>query len=406
MATTGRSALRKASRSRGGAEQAVERKRTCIHALLNRPWITRSEDPELYFSVKDYYEELRDWFMDKAGFPLLLTRSIAKLDKTPVRAFPWMGFQEFREPRDYIFFTYSLWYLEGKTEMDQFLLSDLVEDIQNQMLGEGLDADWTIYYHRLSMARALKKLKSLGVLYSVDGDEGEWAQNSERNVLFECSPNARYILRRFPQDLMQYQAMEELADPIQYADTQDGQSMRRRHRVYRRFLLEPAVPDRGWEEEDLNYVLWQRRAIIDQLEQTLGWEGRRYREGLLFFHPELTSEAALFPTLSAASDIALLAAGELRMQLYQEDSGRYTEDNGMMRITRAEMESLLYKLHLHHKDYWSKELRESSSQALADLCMKHLEDWGLGEWEDATHFLISPVLARWTAEYRNMDFGD
>jgi len=398
-------AERRAGRSRAGAEQAAERKRDCVHALLNRPWIGKAEEPELYFAVRDYYEELRDWFMDKAGFPLLMTRSLVKLDKTPVRSFPWMGFGEFREPRDYVFFTYGLWYLEGKTELDQFLLSDIVEEIREQMAGEGLDADWTVYQHRLSMARALKKLKSLGVLHAVDGDEADWAQNRERNVLFESAPHARYVLRRFPKDLTAYASMEELADPIPYADTQDGQAMRRRHRVYRRFLLEPAVTDRQWgDPDDLNYVLWQRRAIMDQLGRMLGWEGRRYREGLLFFHPELTSEADLFPTLSGASDLALLAAGELRRQLYEEGSGRYAEENGCIRVTHAELETLIYRLQLRHKEYWSKEFRESSSQELAALVAAHLEDWGLCEREDDAHLLLSPVLGRWTAAYGSPEF--
>ena len=348
-------------------------------------------------------EELRDWLMDKAGFPLIVTRTIAKLDKTPVKAYPWMGFTEFREKRDYIFFTYGLWYLEGKTELDQFLLSDIVEEIREQMVSEGIDADWRNYYDRLAMARALKKLRSLGVLYSVDGDESHWANDAGRNALYECSPNARYVLRRFPRDLTGCSQLEDLEDPIPYANTQDGQSMRRRHRVYRRLLLEPVVADRLWDEEDLNYVLWQRRAIIDQLEKMFGWVGRRYREGLLFFHPELTGESELFPTLSAASDLALLAAGEVRKRL-SDESGLHAEDNGMVRLTKAELESIFYRLQDQYKEFWSKELRGFTSQELAELCMKHLVEWGLGEQEGEASFLVSPILGRWQAEYANMDF--
>lgn len=396
-------ALSRLSKRGKNAEQAAERKRSCVHALLNRPWIEKEEDPDLYFAIRDHYEELRDWFMDKAGFPLIMTRTIAKLDKTPVKAQPWMGFPEFREKRDYIFFTYGLWYLEGKTEMDQFLLSDIVEEIREQMLSAGLEVDWRNYYDRLSMARALKKLRALGVLHSVDGDEGQWAQDAERNALYECAPLARYVLRRFPRDLTNCSRLEELEDPIPYADTQDGQSMRRRHRAYRRLLLEPVVVDRHWDEEDLNYVLWQRRAIIDQLENMLGWVGRRYREGLLFFHPELTGECELFPSVSAASDLSLLAATEIRKELPAED-GLYMEDNGTVRLTKAEIETLLYRLQLRHKEFWSKELREASSQELAELCMNHLAEWGLGEREGETSFLISPVLARWSSEYTNTEF--
>ncbi|WP_308637329.1 TIGR02678 family protein [Paenibacillus silvisoli] len=398
-------ALRRASKRRRNQEQTADRKRVSMHALLNRPWITKEEDPDIYFTIKDHYEELRGWFLDKAGFALIMTRTLAKLDKTPVKAFPWMGFAEFREKQDYIFFTYGLWYLEGKTEFDQFLLSDIVEEVREQMVSAGLDADWRNYYHRLSMTRVLKKLRALGVLHSVDGDETSWAQDAGKNVLYECSPSSRYVLRRFPRDLTECTRLEELEDPMPYADTQDGQSMRRRHRVYRRLLLEPVVADQAWDEEDLQYVLWQRRAIIDQLEKTFGWIGRRYREGLLFFHPELTSESELFPTLSAGSDLAMLLAGELRKQLSETGSkGVYTEDDGTIRVTKAEMETMLYRLQQKHKEYWSKELRESASQDLAELCMAHLAEWGLGQWEGESVFLVSPVLARWNAEYGNAEF--
>lgn len=389
---------------RGGIEAIAERKLACAHALLNRPWILKEEDQELYFWIKDHHEELRDWFMDQTGFTLLVTRSLAKLERAPVVAFPWMGFEEFREVRDYVFFTYALWYLEGKTEMDQFLLSDLVEEVREQMGVVGLEADWKIYTHRLSMARALKKLSAFGVLIAVDGDESGWAQDEERNALYECSPHSRYVLRRFPQDLTAYDEMEQLADPILYANTPDGVNLRRRHRVYRRFLLEPVVLDRHWEDDLQPYVLTQRRAIIDHLQRMFGFEGRRYREGLLFFYPELTSEGELFPTLSGVSDVLLLLAGELRRQLRTEGGGRYAEADGSVRLERSELEGLLLKLKTLHQSYWSKELRESTSSQLAELCLRHMEAWGLGEWEDANHFLVSPVLSRWNAEYANAEF--
>ncbi|UJF33039.1 TIGR02678 family protein [Paenibacillus hexagrammi] len=396
-------ALHRASKRARNAEQLAERKRACVHALLNRPWVAKEDDADLYFTIKDHYEELRDWLMDKAGFPLIVTRTIAKLDKTPVKAYPWMGFTEFREKRDYVFFTYGLWYLEGKTELDQFLLSDIVEEIREQLVADGMEADWANYFDRLAMARALKKLRSLGVLHNVDGDESSWAQDADRNALYECSPNARYVLRRFPRDLTGCSQLADLEDPIPYASTQEGQSMRRRHRVYRRLLLEPVVADRQWDEDDLNYVLWQRRAIMDQLEKMLGWVGRRYREGLLFFHPELTAESDLFPTLSAASDLALLAAGEIRKMLSKE-AGLHAEEYGMVRLTKAELETIFYQLQERHKAFWSKELREFSSQELAELCMKHLAEWGFGEHEGESSFLISPILGRWQAEYANTDF--
>lgn len=390
---------KRAARTEAASAQALERKRECVHALLNRPWILKEDDPDLYFAIRDDYEELRDWFMDQAGLPLIVTRSLAKLEKTPAIPHPWMGLEEFREVSDYVFFTYVLWYLEDKTEMDQFLLSELVEEVREQMNAAGLEADWKIYHHRMSMARALRKLTSLGVLIAVDGDESGWAQSEERNALYECSSHARYVLRRFPQDLTMYVRMEELTDPIRYADTPDGENMRRRHRVYRRFLMEPAVLDRDWEADLLPYVLTQRRSIMDHLQRMLGWEGRRYREGLLFFHPELTSEAELFPTLAGVSDLVLLLAGELRRRLGMEDGGLRPEPDGTILLERSELEGMLLRLQEQHQTYWSKEYRGMSSAQLAEECTRHMAEWRLGEWEDGHRFRIFPVLSRWSGEY-------
>jgi uncharacterized protein (TIGR02678 family) len=393
---------KRAARTEAASAQALERKRACVHALLNRPWILKEDDPDLYFTIRDFYEELRDWFMDQAGLPLIVTRSLAKLEKTPAVPQPWMGFGEFREVSDYVFFTYALWYLEGKTEMDQFLLSDLVEEVREQMSAAGLEADWKIYHHRLSMARALRKLTSLGALIAVDGDESGWAQSEDRNALYECSAHARHVLRRFPQDLTMYTRMEELTDPIRYADTPDGENIRRRHRVYRRFLMEPIVLDRDWDADLLPYVLTQRRSIMDHMQRMLGWEGRRYREGLLFFHPELTSEAELFPTLAGVSDVALLLAGELR-RLIGGDGGWHPEPDGSFLLELSELEGMLLRLKEQHQIYWSKEYRGMSSAQLAAECTRHMAEWHLGEWEDEHRFRIFPVLSRWSGEYEIVD---
>ncbi|MCD9020213.1 TIGR02678 family protein [Cohnella silvisoli] len=377
--------------------QRMERMRTCVHALLNRPWIIKERDSELYYWIKDQYPQLREWFLEYTGFSIIITKTIAKLDKAPVEALPWMGFQDFKEPLDYAFFTFSLWYLEGKTEFDQFLLTNMVEEVRDHMTEQGMLVDWKDYYHRLSMARALKKLKNLGILQSVDGEESAWAHDSSKNVLYECSSHSRYILRKFPQELTAYRTIEELGEITLYPDTDEGVSKRRKHRVYRRFLLEPVVHDKQWKDDDLYYVLTQRHSIMEQMNNMLGWEGRRYQEGLIFFHPELTAESELFPTLSSISDLALLVIGEIRRFRY--DSELSSANNGTLRISKSEMEHLLIRLHEHYKEYWNKEHRDAKSHQLAAWVFEHLTEWGFGVWEDKNYFLLYPIAGRWIAEY-------
>ncbi|WP_281890472.1 TIGR02678 family protein [Paenibacillus sp. YYML68] len=402
--TTSYAIRRMRSNKKADAEQWNERRRACAHALLNRPWITKEDDAELFYWIKDQYTELRDWFAEYTGFVLLLTRTMAKLDKAPLAAEPWMGFPEFRDVRDYALFTYALWYLESKTELDQFVLTDIVEQVSEQLKATGVEMDWENYQQRLSMVRALKKLRQLGVLVHVDGDETDWAHHTDKNVLYECSPSARYVLRYYPKELKQYGKLEDFNEQVVYPETVEGELRKRRHRVYRRLLIEPAVADREWHSDDLYYVVTQRRAIMDNLQFMLGLEGSRYREGLFFFYPELTGECSLFPTAAAISDLVLLFAGELRRAIGRNDC--YVTDQGTVELTRTDVEALLYKLQQRHSDYWSKEHRSMGLGELADLLTQHMTEWKLGSWlgqdgdgEARQRFVVSAVVSRWNADY-------
>src|SRR5690606_31532268 len=133
--------------------------------------------------------------------------------------------------------------------------TDIIEQVSEKLVEMEIEISWINYQHRLSMVRALKKLRQLGVLRHIDGDEMDWAQDSQtKNVLYECSPAARYVLRQFPRELKAYEHIDQMTEQIIYPDTDDGNLRKRRHRVYRRLLLEPAITDREWNTDELYYV--------------------------------------------------------------------------------------------------------------------------------------------------------
>ena len=63
--------------------------------LVNRKWILRSEDPDLYLKVKDSMKEVRNIFQEKFGYMLVLTPYLIKLEKIPGYVEEWMGIQAF-----------------------------------------------------------------------------------------------------------------------------------------------------------------------------------------------------------------------------------------------------------------------------------------------------------------------
>lgn len=399
--------MRRSRRYSGNVQERVrEELQRAAQALLNRPWITKWNDPELFLAVKTHYEALRDWFYDRAGLSLIITRSFAKLEKIPGSYQPWMGIETFRSPRDYALFTYGLWYLEGRGETDQFLLSEMVDTIREHLMALDVNLDWTVYEHRLSMARALKKLRELEVLLAVEGEESNWArEGGSHNVLYEASPMARYVLRRFPKDLMSYASVEELIAPFTPAlpnsgDAAGGSEVQvRRHQVFRRLMQEPVVYDWQWSDEERRYVQTQRSWLIEQMHNMLHLEGRRFREGLVFTWTDVTGEMDLFPTLAGESDLLLLLAGEIRRTLSRQPGFFEQDAQGNLFLTRADFDGIISRLKEYHGEFWSKGHREKTAGSLADELLKHLQEWNLGQQEGQHTVKLYPGLMRWNGAY-------
>ena len=72
-----------------------------FRALLDRFWVTRAEDRELYFSLKRALPDFRRLVNELLGWNLVVNEYVVKLEKVPPRAMPWMGIQSFQEPLDY-----------------------------------------------------------------------------------------------------------------------------------------------------------------------------------------------------------------------------------------------------------------------------------------------------------------
>lgn len=399
-------------RRQGAARGDVrEERQAAALALLSRPWLTKQDDADGFARVKAHFEYLRDWFYEHAGYSLLVTRSFAKLEKIPGVYRSWMGIDGFRNPRDYGLFTFGLWYLEGKGDGEQFLLSEMVETIRDHLLGAGIHVDWTLYDHRLSMVRALKKLRELAVLTSIEGEETGWARDGDSaNVLYEASPLARYVLRRFPKELMAYESMDELYEVEQQellvpTDDDDGPRGQvnvrsRRHKVFRRLLLEPVVYDWEWTEDERRYVQTQRSWLSGQMAEATGLVGRRFREALYFSWSELMADMDLFPTLSALSDLVLLLASALQMEFANGQASYPRDAFGCIRLTRGEFEALLRKVREASEPYWTKDHREKSTSQLAADLLAHFEDWNLAQRDDLSGIVLLPALSRFHGVYR------
>ena len=67
-----------------------------FRSLLDRFWVTKADDKDLYFAVKRAMindQRYRRFVNEQLGWNLIINESVVKLEKVPPKAMPWMGIQ-------------------------------------------------------------------------------------------------------------------------------------------------------------------------------------------------------------------------------------------------------------------------------------------------------------------------
>ena len=75
-----------------------------IKILLEKNFILKEEQRELYYSIKDHYKQIKPFIVDKLGYELIIRSDFIRLEKRPGKAESWMGIKEFEDKQAYVFF--------------------------------------------------------------------------------------------------------------------------------------------------------------------------------------------------------------------------------------------------------------------------------------------------------------
>ncbi len=364
--------------------------------LLEQFWILRDEHPEIYQMIREREHALRTYFMDKLGYHLIVHRHFAKLEKIPAEPEAWMGIEDFKEVRDYSLLCCLLAYLESKNVDEQFLLSDLCEELQALYPGEeGLD--WTHYGHRKSLVRVMQKAAELGVVKLVDGDITGFSQTEDYEVLYEVPLVSRYFMRSYPKDLFRFNSMEELLE-VEWAGSDEDSGLRRRHRVYRKLFLSPTIYASDSNDQDFLYLRKYRNRIQEDLEKHTDFQFELYKNTALLTLSEPRAGLNLFPDNKAIADITLQFAGFVRKR-QQEDEIPLQYD-GSLCIMPVDFEKWVEELKKEFGSGWSKQYREALVSETARDLLEHMLGWKMA-YKDMETGVISlrPLLVRIIGEY-------
>lgn len=360
--------------------------------LLNRFWVTREADKELYFTLRRAAPEYRKFAREQLGWNLIVDEKVIKLEKVPPRAMAWMGIETFTEELDYCLLCALLLFLADLDDGEQFLLSTLTESLAT-FLREVRPVDWTRFPHRKSLVRVLQYAQEMGLLLVFDGDSGGFGSDREQEVLYENTGLSRHFPVHFGRDILSCRTVEDFEN-LEGADAERG--WQRARRVYRQLVLSPGL---YWSEEnssDYEYIKNQRRRVGKTLEDVLGGELLVSKNGAYLIFEQNDRSMSTYPEGKAITDAALLLCARLREQIAAGVYPRGGDD--LVRISRREFLHEVEWCRSRYGEGWGKALRDLSLDRLCEELTGYLSAWSLLE-EQGDSLLLYPAVGKWTGAY-------
>ncbi|THE10411.1 TIGR02678 family protein [Bacillus timonensis] len=359
--------------------------------LFNHYWILRVENPEWYQLIREREKVLRRYINEKFGLRLIVHQHFIKLEKIPVEPQSWMGINDFQEPMDYAIFCCALSFLEGKSVDEQFLLSDLCQEIQADYPGE-FELDWTLYIHRKSLIRAIKVLLDFQLIRTIDGDIGRFDHDEEQEVLYEATVYSRYFMRSYPDDFVTYKNWEELLNE----DWKLNQEDERRKRVYRKLFFSPALHRVDLQDPDFLYIRNYRNRLAEDIENHSDYKLHVYKNTAFLSVAEPKKYQQIYPNSKASTDILLQLSDYLHHHLEQFTP----KENGEIVMTEGELDGVLDILRKKYESGWAKYFREKTTSAVRTELIDAMKDWMMVEVEEESSLIkMKPILGVLTGSY-------
>lgn len=370
-----------------------------LEILLEKRWILKSRDRELYYQLKDELGTVKKFLTEKLGYPVIVNPYLIKAEKIPAKPENWMGILEFHHQIEYVFFCLVLMFLEEKEAEEQFVLSELTEYIQSQYREEPID--WTVYTYRRHLIKVMKYCVGCGILNVDDGSEENFARDDTSEILYENTGVSRYFMKNFTRDIMEFKSSEDFQKE-EWIDVDEDRGIVRRQRVYRSLLMTMGLYRDQETEEDFAYIKNFRNMIQGELSELLDCELQVHRTGAFLILGEECRMGRCFPEENTLSDIVLLVNAEIvdRIDRGQIDPGPEEK----ILIPRENFMEIQESCREKYRGGFIKTYREMTAKEFVGEITAYMKELGLIK-EQHRDVWISPAVGKVTGHYPK-DFLD
>ena len=374
---------------------------TTFEKLLENYWFIKDQNEEEYnYIKKDLTDDIQNFIKQKLGYKLIINPYLIKLEKIPGIPKEFMGIQEFENKMEYMFLCLILIYLEERSRGEQFILSGLIDYIQNIVVEIDLNdikIDFTVYSHRKSMVKVLRFIKEIGFIKLYDGDENKFAENIENDVLYEVTGVSKYFMRNFSSNITECDSYADIYEQEQLGLEQD-KGLERRKRIYRRLFTENVIYKESDDDQDYNYIRNYRGAINQDVDKMLDSNLEVHKNGAYILLTENKNYKHTFPSNNGISDVALFVNQEIKNKL---SLGEYKENiNDLIYISNIEFLRLIRQVKEKFGWGFSKEYREMEEEKLAEEIVKFMKEFDMiRENEETKEFIIMPMCFKIVGNY-------
>jgi uncharacterized protein (TIGR02678 family) len=303
--------------------QLHEQQREATRALLERPFL--GADHPAFAFVRRHERELARRFSELWGYKLETTPTFARLLKRPtgaslrrpirIRPGTVSGRQR---PRDewpqvdrrratLLFLTLAALERSGQ----QTVVGELARQVAEAGAGcePGIEIDFELRSERLAFADVLDLLCDWGLLRLDDGERASFSagEQGEDEALFTVDRKRLACMLADPFRAIGAGSVEDLlADDHEYAPTEEGASLRRRHRLARALVEDPVLYLERLTDDELAYFQRQRGYLEGRVEELTGLVAERRAEGTACIDRDRSLTDLPFPANSSRKQAALL----------------------------------------------------------------------------------------------------
>ena len=343
-----------------------------LETLLDRRWVLKSEDRELYYKIRDSIGEIRKFATEKMGCQVIENALLVKLEKIPALPERFMGIDAFTSKEEYAYLCILLMFLEDRDAQGQFILSQLTEYIAANMPSE--ETDWTLYTNRRRLVKVLRYAVEQGIIRVTDGSDDAFMDQETGEVLYENTGASRYFMRSFSRDIMDFTAPEDFQESDWFAMDED-RGIARRHRVYKRLLFSVGMYRGEGAEEDFEYLKYYGRRLADDLEQNFQCQLHIHRGSAFLMQGEDCRIGETFPGNTGMSDILLLCCGKIRAKV---EKGEWTpEKDDTIHVQSLEFQQMLRQVKEEYGTGFIKGYREMPEGEFIREIESEMERWML-----------------------------